>query len=268
MKMSMLWVSILLMVVYSYNEIAAENVNFQLATLNEISNLDEGLFLFEDTLSLEKKSGPEHNLTNLKGEIISIITFQEQYEIFCQICEQMGFDPVGIHLDLMKSGTVIGDSISLPVRGEYWISSGWGSRKHPLTGKKTFHHGIDFASLGGAYTINDGIVASIGQDDIWGEYIAILHLDGNFSFYAHLKSENVEVGQVVARGQKIGMIGNTGSSTNTHLHFALFQIKEIKQNKMIIKGWLNPTPLLKGLMREDVEIVQANSQIPLGMGGK
>lgn len=107
------------------------------------------------------------------------------------------------------------------------LTSAFGMRVSPISGKWKFHNGIDMASpLGSAvFACKSGTVKSILQnDEIYGKCVVISHSNGMTSLYAHLGKITVEKNQVVQGGQKIGEVGLTGLTTGPHLHF------EIKNN--------------------------------------
>ena len=107
-----------------------------------------------------------------------------------------------------------------PTRG--WITSRFGWRKSPFTGKKEFHKGVDIASRKGTpiYAPADGIVTSYYKNGGYGNFLVINHGYGIVSRYGHLlKSNDIKVGQRVHKGDKIAFIGNTGRSTGSHVHY-------------------------------------------------
>lgn len=102
------------------------------------------------------------------------------------------------------------------------ISSDYGMRVHPLTGKLLKHDGIDFAARVGkpVYCTGNGVVTIIRKARSgYGNRVTIKHGFGYKTLYAHLHDIMVNVGDTVTRGQKIGTVGNTGSSTGPHLHY-------------------------------------------------
>ena len=110
----------------------------------------------------------------------------------------------------------------LPVDAEeYWISSGYGWRKSPFTGRREFHSGLDISSRRGTPIIApaDGTVVSVGKDRYIGKFIKIAHGDHLTTLYGHLMEHKVKKGQPVKRGDVIGLMGNTGLSTGHHLHY-------------------------------------------------
>jgi len=100
-------------------------------------------------------------------------------------------------------------------------TSGFGMRRHPLTGRSTMHNGLDWAGPRGTAIVAsaDGVVKQAGRQGGYGNLVIIQHEFGIETYYAHLNSIDVRVGQRVSRGQKIGGMGTTGASTGVHLHY-------------------------------------------------
>ena len=111
-------------------------------------------------------------------------------------------------------------SLTHPVPGAV-ITSGFGGRVAPTAGATTGHDGIDYGAGYGAavYAADSGTVITAQYNSARGNYIVINHGNGMQTWYQHLSSMNVTVGQTVARGQVIGNVGTTGISTGPHLHF-------------------------------------------------
>lgn len=102
------------------------------------------------------------------------------------------------------------------------------NRKHPVTGKVSYHAGMDIAQAGAheIFAAASGVVTRSYTSKGYGECVMIMHsLRGNTyeTVYAHLKegSRKVKVNDKVTQGQPIGIMGNTGNSTGQHLHFEL-----------------------------------------------
>ena len=105
----------------------------------------------------------------------------------------------------------------------FYISSEYGYRKHPKTGVKTFHHGIDLA---GTWQENvrstaPGTVVFAGREGAFGKVVRIEHDYGISTLYAHLSRITVNVGDFVAENTVIGKMGNTGRSAGAHLHYEI-----------------------------------------------
>jgi len=130
----------------------------------------------------------------------------------------------------------LGDLFMYPLHNRY-ITSGYGMRKDPKTGILQFHAGIDFRGRVGTTIMAslDGVVSVVGENWLYGKYIIISHSNGYKTLYGHMNSFSVRQGDRVARGKKIGEVGNTGYSTGPHLHFGIYD----KNNRLV-----NPLELL------------------------
>jgi murein DD-endopeptidase MepM/ murein hydrolase activator NlpD len=111
-----------------------------------------------------------------------------------------------------------------PVESGY-ISSLYGQRTDPFDGNQATHNGIDFAGAAGSrvLAVADGIVSHAGPDGGYGRLIEITHGNGYITRYAHNAKLLVVPGQTVKRGDAIALMGSTGRSTGTHLHFEVLR---------------------------------------------
>ena len=108
-------------------------------------------------------------------------------------------------------------SITYPLKS-IKITSPYGYRRDPFTGKLSWHNGLDLrAKNEPAYAMMDGIVEKVGYDNRSGNYVTLRH--GKFYIsYCHLSSIIVRKGESVFPGIIVGVTGNTGRSTGSHLH--------------------------------------------------
>lgn len=104
------------------------------------------------------------------------------------------------------------------------ISSYFGYRDAPTEGASTFHKGIDIAvPVGtGVLATKEGTVVTATYSASAGNYVALYHGDGVYSYYMHCSKLCVSAGEEVSKGQQIALSGNTGISTGPHLHFAIY----------------------------------------------
>lgn len=104
------------------------------------------------------------------------------------------------------------------------ISSPFGERIHPVYGRKSFHKGVDLASPNGTpiYATADGIVAFAGVCNGYGNFIKLNHQNGYKTGYAHMSRMVVSSGAKVKKGDLIGYVGSTGTSTGNHLHYEVY----------------------------------------------
>jgi murein DD-endopeptidase MepM/ murein hydrolase activator NlpD len=106
------------------------------------------------------------------------------------------------------------------------ISSGFGTRVHPILGEVRMHTGIDYAAGTGApiKAAGSGIVIWAGPRGGYGNAVIIDHRNGLATLYAHQSRVNATVGQKVSTGQVVGFVGQTGMSTGPHLHFEVREL--------------------------------------------
>jgi len=113
-----------------------------------------------------------------------------------------------------------------PTRG--LMTSGFGMRRSPFTGRPTMHEGLDIAARTGTpvHATADGIVSRSETVAGYGKLVVIDHGYGFQTYYGHNSKIHVKVGQRVKRGEKIAAVGNTGASTGSHVHY------EVRRNNL------------------------------------
>jgi murein DD-endopeptidase MepM/ murein hydrolase activator NlpD len=113
------------------------------------------------------------------------------------------------------------NGIQSPIRVVYRISTQFGPRIHPITGRHSDHTGMDLAAPGGTpvYAPGDSLVDKSGWDNVYGNQIVLGLGEGDQSMFGHLDRSIVKPGQKVRRGDIIGYVGSTGLSTGPHLHW-------------------------------------------------
>lgn len=106
-----------------------------------------------------------------------------------------------------------------PTRG--WMTSRFGYRVDPITGRSEMHAGLDFAAPSGTpvYAPADGVVSYVGYDPGYGKLVSIDHGYGVITRYGHNSRVFVEQGQKVKRWDVISAVGSTGKSTGAHVHY-------------------------------------------------
>ena len=139
-----------------------------------------------------------------------------------------------------NTGTTITGAFIKPASG--YISSPFGYRTSPINGAQEFHRGVDIAGNGTISAAQAGVVEVATYHYSYGNYVVINHGKINGvtikTLYAHMQSGlSVSVGQTVSQGQKIGVMGTTGSSTGVHLHF------EVQENGAVV----NPMNYINGI---------------------
>lgn len=113
---------------------------------------------------------------------------------------------------------------NMPVRSGY-VTSRYGYRSDPFTGRTTFHGGIDFAGPEGThvFSVAPGIVTYAGEKTGYGKVVEVRHGDGMSTRYAHASRVAVKVGDLVGKDQLVAYMGSTGRSTGPHLHYEVLR---------------------------------------------
>lgn len=117
---------------------------------------------------------------------------------------------------VMPSGRPVADG---------WLSSAYGRRSDPFTGKQDFHRGLDFAGRkdSGVVAVGDGVVIWSGKLSSYGNLVEVNHGNGYVTRYGHNQKNLVKVGDTVKKGQQIALMGSTGRSTGPHVHFEVLR---------------------------------------------
>ena len=165
-------------------------------------------------------------------DLAQLLEAQEQDLILRSYQTAWAQAEVGTGLALVNNALPLGKTIAglklwYPL-AQFTITQGYGpttfALEPPLGPFKHFHTGIDLSAPLGAPVMAaaDGVVVAVGHGAIgYGNYVVIAHGGGIATLYGHLLQTNVSAGQVVVRGQVIGLEGSTGYSTGPHVHFEL-----------------------------------------------
>lgn len=197
--------------------------------LVKMASIDKGEFDFDRTPAV---GGPE-TVTNKVfhqdelSEAINQLGFElEDRENQLEVLENLVLNE-NLQKEVQPSGRPI-------VQG--WISSYYGMRTHPLSGRREMHKGMDFAGkLGGpVIAVAKGVVTYAGKRYGYGQVIDIAHGNGYTTRYAHNARLLVSVGDTVEKGFQIAEIGSSGRSTGPHVHFEVLKNgKEINPVRFI-----------------------------------
>lgn len=122
---------------------------------------------------------------------------------------------------IQASGTALRWPTAAPITDFPYLSSSYGWRRHPITGRQTMHEGLDFAAPRGTpiKAAAGGVVIESRFVNGYGNLVEIDHGDGLITRYAHASRLYVKQGDVVQRGQRVAAVGSSGLSTGPHLHF-------------------------------------------------
>lgn len=137
-----------------------------------------------------------------------------------------------------------------PTISGWYISSPYGYRISPITGRRELHSGLDIGGVGcgsNIYAVTNGKVVEAKYHYINGNYVCIDHNYGEYTCYNHMSKIKVKVGDTVSRGQPIGLIGDTGWATACHLHLEVWKSYPWKTSSL--NGTFNPTKRFPGVFR-------------------
>lgn len=106
-----------------------------------------------------------------------------------------------------------------------WVSSRFGKRTDPFSGKQEYHRGIDFAGQRGSnvVAVAGGVVTQAKNSNGYGNLVEIDHGNGYVTRYGHNQDMKVKVGDAVKKGQVVAKMGSTGRSTGPHVHFEVLK---------------------------------------------
>lgn len=154
------------------------------------------------------------NVCRYKVKIVELPPANNQVDSVTANLPQQETDSVD---NKQKQWTSSYPSITYPLKS-IKVTSPYGYRRDPFTGKLSWHNGLDLrAKNEPAYAMMDGIVEKVGYDNRSGNYVTLRH--GNYHVsYCHLSSIIVRKGESVFPGIIVGVTGNTGRSTGSHLH--------------------------------------------------
>jgi murein DD-endopeptidase MepM/ murein hydrolase activator NlpD len=187
--------------------------------LVSVADLEEGEFDFSDA---PPQGGPEADLPGMSVESRELSAMLD--ELALKIEDRAAQLSV---LDRVMSRRKIFDEQKpegRPIQSG-WLSSYYGKRSDPFTGKQQFHHGVDFAGTAGSevLAVAAGVVTYAGDRYSYGNMVEVNHGNGLITRYGHAEETLVEVGETVAKGQTIALMGSTGRSTGPHVHFEVLK---------------------------------------------
>jgi murein DD-endopeptidase MepM/ murein hydrolase activator NlpD len=187
--------------------------------LTSMADLEEGEFDFSEPPALGGPMMGEFNVDfsagNLDGELDRFTARLNDREQQLDILESLLSNR-----KLEEQGLLSG----APVKKGY-MSSRYGWRKDPITGKQSMHSGLDFAGKAGSdvVAVASGVVTWAGRDAGYGNLIEISHGDDLVTRYAHNKENLVTPGDIVRKGETIALMGSTGRATGSHVHYEVYK---------------------------------------------
>ncbi|PCK09165.1 MAG: hypothetical protein COA42_05275 [Alteromonadaceae bacterium] len=187
--------------------------------LTTIAKMDNGEFDFSRSPAL---GGPEHQI---EDEAPGVGDFQGMLH---QLGHQIDDRQQQLEtLEALLAKRQIQSDVFLagrPIK-KGWMSSRFGRRNDPFTGRVAWHGGVDFAGKEGAdiIAVASGVVTWSNERYGYGNMVEVNHGNGFSTRYAHCKENLVKVGDVVKKGQIIALMGSSGRSTGPHVHFEVYK---------------------------------------------
>ncbi len=194
--------------------------------LTQVAKLDQKAFNFDFEPSMGGSIDPQETLS--EKLFPENIKYNEFIKRMAQITEDI--DGRTKQLTILEN-LLIADHFKLastptgkPAENG-WVSSFFGMRKDPFTGRKKMHKGVDVAGKSGSSVLAtaDGVVIKIKKQSGYGKVIEIDHGYQLSTRYAHNKTALVKVGDIVKQGQAIATMGSTGRSTGPHVHYEVLR---------------------------------------------
>ncbi len=183
-----------------------------------MANIDSQEFNFDTTVAIGGPSeykNTDIKVTELNDLIKSIKAQLESRELQLSVLEQLILNN-NLEAEIFPSGQ--------PIK-KGWLSSRFGMRTDPFTGKRQMHKGLDFAGKMGSdiLAVASGVVTWAGKRYGYGNLVEINHGNGYVTRYGHCKEVLVKEGDAVQKGSLIAKMGSTGRSTGPHVHFEVLK---------------------------------------------
>ncbi|QKT03038.1 M23 family metallopeptidase [Ectothiorhodospiraceae bacterium 2226] len=186
--------------------------------LTQAAQLDGGEFDFENPPGI---GGPESTI----AEAIPPHDFMKMLDDLALQIEDRSVQ-LGVLENLIMNRNLMAEVLPAgrPITSG-WMSSSYGTRTDPFSGRRVYHNGVDFAGKEGSdvVALGSGVVTFAGRRGGYGKLVEINHGNGYVTRYAHHKEILVEVGETVKRGQVIALLGSTGRSTGPHVHLEVLR---------------------------------------------
>jgi murein DD-endopeptidase MepM/ murein hydrolase activator NlpD len=182
------------------------------------ADLEEGEFDFTNPPAI---GGPETPLAEEALKVNDFLAAMEQLEQeITDRRQQLNLlETVLVERDLRQAALPAGSPLH-----QGWIASPYGSRTDPFNHRRGFHNGVDFAGRAGAeiLAVAAGVITWVGERPGYGKMVEIDHGNGYITRYAHNQKNLAQVGESVAQGQVIALVGSTGRSTGPHVHLEVW----------------------------------------------
>lgn len=198
--------------------------------LTQVAKLKNGEFDFESPSSvggpIAELDAPSYSMNGFETELKNLAQTIADREQQLAIMEQL-FDEQKLANQAFIAGR--------PIKWG-WMSSPYGYRSDPFTGKRAWHAGVDFAGKDGSdiIAVAAGVVTWSSARYGYGNLVEINHGNGYSTRYAHCKDLLVKVGEVIEKGAVVARMGSTGRSTGPHVHYEVIKNGRTEDPKKFI----------------------------------
>lgn len=198
--------------------------------VGELAGFDEQLLNFDQPIAVGGPVDDEGvlSLPVLISELRQYAARLDDRVVRFELLEQAMVDS---HVDAQRQPS------GRPTRSG-WLSSAYGYRTHPISGRRQFHQGVDLAGLKNdpVEAVASGLVTWSGTRSGYGMLIEVDHRNGYRTRYGHNQENMVNVGELVKQGQVIAKMGSTGRSTGPHVHFEVLKDGKKIDPKKYLQG--------------------------------
>ena len=208
------------------------------ALTNQLSKMQGRLWRIEALAAhMRDLSGPQDDEFNFEQTVAQGGPLAEEAREFAWVDLQTQLNQLALQLDRREKELGILDTVMVELQrseqvqlsgrpiAKGWLSSAYGNRMDPITGQPAWHAGVDFAGSQGSdvLAVASGVVVFADRRDGYGKLVEINHGNGVSTRYGHHDKLLVKAGEIVKKGDVIGLMGSSGRSTGPHVHFEVLR---------------------------------------------
>ena len=208
------------------------------ALTNQLSKMQGRLWRIEALAAhMRDLSGLQDDEFNFEQTVAQGDPLAEEAREFAWVDLQTQLNQLALQLDRREKELGILDTVMVELQrseqvqlsgrpiAKGWLSSAYGNRMDPITGQPAWHAGVDFAGSQGSdvLAVASGVVVFADRRDGYGKLVEINHGNGVSTRYGHHDKLLVKAGEIVKKGDVIGLMGSSGRSTGPHVHFEVLR---------------------------------------------
>jgi len=216
-----------------YTTACKEKLEAEEAVLEETRQAAEDEKKAVEELIAQKEQEIAAYQSDINNKEAAIKSYENDLAVFNSVISELEKAVAAERAKLNVNRSYDGGMFCWPAPSFTRVSSEYGYRTHPILGVQKFHNGVDLAAPGGSDILAayDGAVVAAAYNSSMGNYVMIDHGGDLYTIYMHASKLLVSAGQNVSKGQRIALVGTTGSSTGNHLHFT------VRLNGQYVSPW-------------------------------